>query len=466
MCAAYIHAVLPSTAVPFESVYKSYLPSDGATISPDTVMFLKPSPSSLSPSARTGRRSKEMETRESGQAEVGVAIEGVASHSLPVESLHNVVHEPNVGSNQSNHHLSGAETSDVSATHVNIHVDNGDFSAMSSQGMPSSANPEMDSTTLDPVPNPLMQQTNDGGQDSNGSETTGMSLFQDPLMYYVSSSNGPAVPDPSDFNSDISSATLEYFPALKETVSGIVSNDSITHNATVEDTLSRSVNSQGPDFGDYSGDSSKPKRQGSIPITPLLNEQFDNADHYKYRSSTSSTLPENWPDVPSEISNAREISQLPNDQGQDPSTPHNSQASAGFDIEQGALVGENLNVNSANEIEETSNTAGSGLSVEDNCVVSESLARRDSLLDANAKEFTPKVDSPGLHPAATPPTYPSGLNPNATSYTYPTNGAQSLNSTVLTHVGSKDDGGGIDSASITCDSSLCVSCCTNKSCIV
>ena len=450
--------VLHSTAVPFESVYQSYLPTKDTAISPDTVMFLKP------PSSRNRRRSKEKEARGSGLAEVGVAIEGVVPHSLPVESLHNVVHESNIGLNQSNHYLNGAETS---TTHINVHVDNGDFAAVSSQGMTSSANPEMVSTNLNPAANPLMQQTS-GGQDSNGSgtvgETTGMSLFQDPLMYYVSSSTAPAVPDPSHFNSDISSATLEYFPALKETVSGIVSNDSVTHNATVEDTLSHSMSSQGPEFGGYSGDSSKPKRQGSMPITPLLNEQFDNADHYKYRSSTSSTLPENWPDVPSEIPTARDVHQLSNDQGQDPSTPHNSQGSGGFDIEHGALVVENVNVSSANgnEIEETSNTEGSDRSVDDDCVVSESLARRDSLLDVNAKEFTPKVDSPGSHPTM-PVAYPSGLNPNATSYTYPTNGAQSLNSTVVTYVGSKGDGGAIDSASFTCDSSLCVSC-TKESC--
>lgn len=468
ICTPHVHVhyydVLQSTAVPFESVYKSYLPTEDDTISSDTVMFLKPPPS-LSPSARTRQHSKEKEARGISQAEGGVAFEEVTSHSLPIESLQNIVHDSYV---ESNHDISGTEAFNVSTPNINIH---GDFTALSSQGMPSSADPEIN---LDSVP--VMQQTN-GGQNSNGVSssstvgetgmtTTNMSLFQDPLMYYVSNSNAPAVQGPGHFQNDISSATLEYFPALKETVSGIVSNDSI---ATVEGAHSQNghnVNSQGPDFGGSSGGSSKPKRQGSAPITPLLNEQFDNAEHYKYRSSTSSALPENWPDVPSEVSTARDnINQPSNDQGQDPSTPHNSQGSAGFDIEHGALVREDLNVSSpnGNELEEATNTAGNGHSVD---IVSKSVTRQDSLLDVNAKEFTPKVDSPGLPPASTPVPFPSGLNPNAASYAYPTNGAQSLTGTVLEHVGSSDDDGVVDSASITCDSSLCVSCCVIESCIL
>ena len=441
-----------STAVPFESVYKSYLPSPGDDITPETVMFLQAPPSS--PSSTVLRHKTKVQPPSSthrgkdgskgGQAVVGEG-DGLTPRAVAVESLHSV---SNVAAGKAVNH---SRRSDVDGVGL-VDPSGGDFRGASQR----TGNESLASVApeVGHVSDPILQKT--GSQNGNRTDippgsmaiqtglASNMSLFQDPLLHLNACSNNDHDQRLAKNSERFLSATLEYFPALRASV-GIESGDSnavdlsnvkpgntgvpsvqeavVEHKhyqVHVQDSpeTNMSVQSQ----SGYSNTSNSNKQE-PIPISPVLNEQFDNAEHYKYRSSKSSTLPENWPDIPSQsTANAHSgVNQLPNNQGHDVSTPHNTQESV---VEQEATEG---GMDSSKDVQ-VPKVDEDKQNVDSQLATKPVAARRESL-DVNAKVFTPKgvvKETTGVPvqvaPKTRPSSYPSGLNPNAASYLYLTNG--------------------------------------------
>ena len=282
-----------------------------------------------------------------------------------------------------------------------------------------------------------------------------VSLFEDPLMQCSSPSTTSV--QVADNSSDVGhDATLDYFPALRTSADVVSGNTSarstVSPEASTEtkrkgvlDTTSarsavpqrfharghpeKKISLQNRDFEGKVGVSKSKKAAGSAPATPLLKEEFDNSEHRKYRSSSSSAMPENWPDVATPpVGPSSGATPVTNCQEQANSPPQDNNSSTGATAKpQTSKV-------------DSSVTKTDGSSKQNGGPVDHKVASAPTAsLDVNAKEFTPKTsmvkkrhsnqthpnpqthgNQPHPNPRFDP--YQSSLNPNAVTYPYLTNG--------------------------------------------
>ena len=329
--------------------------------------------------------------------------------------------------------------------------------------------PEFVPSRFDSVSDEVLSEESRMQEEGEGPAAAGVSLFQDPLLQYGTRSNPGVMDTSSDVLNDLS-ATLDYFPALRSSLPGGDATDARTSTSSdvfydstgaggeAGETVaaSKAVKNSGDvavsvsvsaTGGDGGGAASKKGSYNSSPpgfedkkdsqnesvnewesyrVSELSAEQHFDEDHYKYRLSSSSAAPENWPDLQNRQS--KNANQAPSCQGQNASNPVNSQGSAGFDVEQETPDIRNKKSSQQNgggrvakqTHEKRKNKNGSRKSSTD--VQNPISETGHAKMDVNAKSFKPRAGSLQQNTNANQGSYPAGLNPNAASYPFLTNG--------------------------------------------
>ena len=329
--------------------------------------------------------------------------------------------------------------------------------------------PEFVSSRFDSVSDEVPSEESRTQEEGAGPAAAGVSLFQDPLLQYATRSNPGVIDTSSGVLSDLS-ATLDYFPALRSSLPGgdatdartstssdvfydstgaggetgetvaaskaVKNSDDVAVSVSVSATgcdgggaanKKGSSNSSPPGFEDKKDSQNESVNEWeSYRVSALSAEQHFDEDHYKYRLSSSSAAPENWPDLQNRQS--KNANQAPSCQGQNASNPMNSQGSAGFDVEQETPDIRNKKSSQQNgggrvakqTREKRKNKNGSRKSSAD--VQNPVSETGHAKMDVNAKSFKPRAGSLQQNTNANQGSYPAGLNPNAASYPFLTNG--------------------------------------------
>ena len=527
--------IYSSTAVSYEKVYKSYLPGQDSSVTPELVMFLPPShrSSSAPSSSSTHQHTSSTRTPSSSPSSSATHLEHSATRT---QAASVATSDGGSVAGSASHDSTAAvavATSDGTSRGKGgigeIARDKRRERVNSSSSIGSAALPVDDALVPEADTNKHAPSVVGGATvQIQASTATGImpgtpvSLFHDPLLYY-SPGSGTSVPgneNTGTYQDGGSDVTLNYFPALRANVDMETGQNTDGCNELVslgnDPVMKREiepcdVKSHMTSDTVVTAKSPKPQEADVVSATDeqesgrtspsFANEEFENTDHNRYRSSESSAMPENWPDVQTPKSPLKEDSVSPvgehspvsraNCQGQGDSSSCSDQGSVSEsgitaakdskeeDAEEGNVCSSNYVAvkqektsdscnskpvehesdgvseagteahegNTASETKSPSPTAkqehitpSSSPPTPNSEVTTPTLARRDSL-SVHAKEFTPRNMIATSDPRSG--TYPVGLNPNASPY--------------LTNGGSqppvKGDGGGDGGGDSSGDSS-------------
>ena len=332
------HFVSSSSAVPFESVFKSFLPitATDSHMIPETVMFLPASSSDVatvttkhggrghSPTRRTASSSSSVSRGSTDTSSSRATITYPNGVSLVTDRERGLSVSTD-GGNSSGRRSELCTAKSSSSRHVLV-GDRGrrDLSAgLASAGgessdtasVPGSSESVQSSLTSEnAIPDQFQQIV--GVASENGMATAPVSLFHDPLIYYGSSTSaalqGGEHGAAYDSN-DSDKMTLDFFPALRPSVATETPKpaanvlpplgNELVVNADVDlasthEIVENQNSTPSEDLTPKKPESASETERNGEPLQSVEEEEdMLHAEHNRYRSSESSARPENWPDV-------------------------------------------------------------------------------------------------------------------------------------------------------------------------